>query len=193
MRGLLYNQIVVSEETLEKQHRDLLFGVRRSVRYHGRRQQFYETWNTLTSAFSVLFGSAAILSLLALTGSYSKQVTIAAAAVVTIMSTVDLVVGTVRKAQLHADLGRRFSELECKFVGELSPERLAECRNERIMIEADEPPQLRVVSVLTHNDLCLATGLDDFYHIPFWRRLLGQVVNLDPRPSPRSAMPSKTA
>ncbi|MEZ5366918.1 MAG: hypothetical protein R2748_32420 [Bryobacterales bacterium] len=119
----------------------------------------------LTSAVSLLFGSTAILSLLGLAGEMGKNATVAAAAIVTLFSTLDLVVGTVRKAQLHADLARRFSELECKAGDHFTHDRLTECRNERIMIEADEPPQLRVVSVLTHNDLCLAMGIDNFYEI----------------------------
>jgi len=173
---------VTSGNDLETEHRNLLFGIRRSVRYHSRRRQFYEAWNTLTSAVSVLFGSTAIAATFGMVSEEHRiLVTAVAAALVTLVSTLDLVVGTVRKAQLHADLGRRFSELECVAAEDSTYERLSECRKGRVMIEADEPPQLRVVSVLTHNELCRAIGRHDHvYDMPFWRRLVGQLINIDP-------------
>lgn len=47
----------------EKLH-ELLFGVRRSVRYHVKRQQFFDRLNGLTSFFNVVFGSAAVVALI---------------------------------------------------------------------------------------------------------------------------------
>jgi hypothetical protein len=84
---------------------DLLFDVRRSVRYHTRRRMFFDRWNLATNALSVIFGSATIYGVLSAGG---KELALASAALVTVMSSLNLVIGTTRMARLHEDLARRF-------------------------------------------------------------------------------------
>lgn len=43
---------------------NLLFGVRKSIRYHVRRRRFFENWNTVTMAVALIFSSAAVASIL---------------------------------------------------------------------------------------------------------------------------------
>ncbi len=171
------------DDQLDETLWNLRFGVRRSVRYHRRRRGFYEAWHTLSSGLSVLLATSVVLSLLKQAG----ELTVATPAViVAIVSTFDLIVGTTRKAQTHADLGRRFAELEKAMNSEPnpSPEQVADWRNSRLDIEADEPSQLRVVSVLSHNELCRAIGRDqEVYRVGLWRKAVGHFLNIDPRPT----------
>ena len=137
---------------------DLLFAARRSVRYHTRRSLFFDRLNLSASAVSVLFGSAAMAALL---GNAGQGWVMAAAGVVTLLSTINLVVGSTRMARLHADLARDFVALEKTIVSSEKDGQApapADWLAKRLDIEAEEPPVLRVLDTLCHNDLLRAMG-----------------------------------
>lgn len=136
---------------------ELLFGVRWSVRYHMRRQQFFERWHTITSATSVVFGSATVAFVLAEMGAAWIA---GGAIVVTFFSAIDLVVGTSRMARHHNDLARRFIGVEKSMaeVAEPHEEDVRRFTGERLTIESDEPPVLRNLDILCHNELMRAQG-----------------------------------
>ncbi len=137
-----------------------LFGVRRSVRYHQRRQSYFEACHTFIAALQVIFGSSAVAAILSNSGIW---VGVSLAAVPPLLASVDLVFGTSRRATLHASLGRRFSQLEADMVphevdsSTLGSDGLTRFQQRRLSIEADEPPKLRVVDLLSHNDLVRST------------------------------------
>lgn len=141
---------------LEKTRYKLLFGVRRSIRYHLRRRAFFETWNTLTNVVALLFGSAAIGG----TIKGYELLAIASGALVTFFSAVNLVIGTTRKARVHEEFGRRFFALEREMVeaGNYGAAALATFVGLRLEIEADEPPILKVLDCICHNELARAMG-----------------------------------
>jgi len=62
---------------LEKHN--LLFGVRRSIRYHARRRSFFDRYDLFTNAVAVIFGSATIYAVFS---SINKEWAVAAAAVI---------------------------------------------------------------------------------------------------------------
>lgn len=143
------------------ERRRLLFGVRRSVRYHSRRRQFFDRYRLWTSALSIIFGSATIYLALS---SLDPRYTVAAAAVVTVLSGVDLVIGSARMARLHEDLYRQFINLEQKIISvsesEFTEQDLKHLSSERLTIEANEPPIKRVLDATCHNELLRALGYD---------------------------------
>jgi hypothetical protein len=154
----------------------LLFGVRRSVRYHRRRERFFDAWGKFTSAVNVIFGSAAVTAIL---GSH-PHLGIAAGIVVAVMSTVDLVVGSSTSARNHSDLARRFIELEAKIERASADASLAEFKEGRLEIEGDEPPVLRTLDAICHNELAKSMGRDDqIYKVGFFRRRLAQFISFD--------------
>jgi hypothetical protein len=155
-----------------------LFAVQRSIKYHTRRQGFYDSWNNVTNAASILLGAGTVAALahkLPLADVLSFLFPIA----ITIFSTLNLVWGTSRKARMHNDLHRRFVDLERKMVS----------RTE-VDIEADEPPIMFVVSVLCHNEVVRANGAGEYYAVPLWQRWLGQFWAF---PDARFAPPRKNA
>lgn len=172
-----------------------LFGVRRSVRYHQRRQSYFESWHGCIAAVQVVSGSSAIAALVA-EGAALNSVGIYLAAVPPLLAAVDLVFGTTRRATLHASLGRQFSQLEADMVSHeddresVTQGELAGFKRRRLAIQADEPPKLRVVDLLSHNDIVRGTYTHgQVYRIGPTRKLLGHVldVNVDkalsnPRP-----------
>lgn len=151
---------MVDQNNLEDRLHELLFGVRRSVRYHMRRQQFFERWHIVTSATSVIFGSATVALIISKMGA---GWIVATAVVVTVFSAIDLVVGTSRAAHLHNDLARRFIDLEKKIIKECTPTEamLYSLTSDRLSIEADEPPIFRNLDILCHNELLRAMGQRD--------------------------------
>ena len=165
-------------ERLEEEFRKLLFGVRRSVRYHARRRRFYERIHDWVLFVAVSSGSATVVAFGSeLTARLPDWVKMAVPAVVTVAALADLVVGSMRKASLHSDLGRRFIALERRLVAagsSPSEPALVEATQERLAIESDEPPALRVLDTLCHNELLRAMGYpaSEFVRVTAVQRLL---------------------
>lgn len=135
-------------DDLEDRWHNLLFGVRRSIRYHQRRRAFFDRLDQLSNMLSVILGSTAIYGVL---GDDAKDVALIASALVTVMASINLVVGCSRRAREHADFARQFIELEKRMIGKASEERLHEVTEARLSIEAGEPPVLHVLNVICHN------------------------------------------
>ena len=165
----------MNPENLNNDWHTLLFGVRRSVRYHEKRERFFHRLNRVVLFLNVAFGSAAVVAALSELG-HGWIVTFSA--LVAVASALDLAVDTGNRARLHADLRRRFVALESAMIGEEpDQERLARFTRERLAIEQDEPPVLRALDVLCHNELvrALGYGRQHEHALPFWRRWLAQV------------------
>ena len=66
-------------------------------------------------------------------------------------------------ARLHVGLSRDFIELERSLLraeDHLTREEFRELRGRRLEIKAGEPPPLRVLDVICHNELARAMGYD---------------------------------
>ena len=176
-------------QNLDERTYDLLFDIRRSVRYHTHRRRFYEGWNMLTVALSVLGGSSA--AALAL-GGPGVRWAVAAAAFVAPVGTLDLVIGTARRANQHTHLAQQFITPEQQFAHgrNLSDEEHEELVRKRLAIEAGEPPVLRLPDMLCYLEVLRSPGDQGERHrIPSWRRVaahffsqLQYVRELNPQP-----------
>jgi hypothetical protein len=181
------------EKALQANFDELLFSVRRSIRYHVKRQQFFDGLISSTNFCNVVFGSAAVLAFLRGNVPQSQALTttdwvgVWAAALVTILSSIELVVGYARKSRQHERLSSRFIELEKKMIfkrnnAEFSDNDLAAMIGERLTIEAEEPPPKLVLDSICHNELCRAEDLEqkEFIVITRQQRWLAQYFDLDP-------------
>jgi hypothetical protein len=159
---------------------NLLFGIRRSIRYHSRRVQFFNRLNVTKSVTSLIFSSTSIITLLQQWNSFYPIFT---AAIVALFSAVDLVLNTNKKVRLHEDLIRRFINLEkdIELADNLSEDQLRQFKSKRLDIEADEPPPLRVLDVLCHNELARSMGYgeDQFAKVAWYQRCLAQIVDIN--------------
>lgn len=172
-------------ERLADQHHSLLFGVRRSARYHLRRRRFFELWHATTNFIGIVSGSAAVVAVV-------KDFPMLAAllgVLVAVASAFDLVIGTAETARKHSDLAARFILLEKEIVlaGDPTEANLRAHTAKRLEIEADEPPTLRTLDRLCHNDLCRAMGEppESFKRIPWYQRRLAQLISFEP-PYPKT-------
>lgn len=167
-------------EELDEKTYDLLFGIRRSVRYHNHRRRFYEIWNSITVAAAMVGGSSAVAAFLVDVAEGWSWLPVGLAAAVALLGAVDLAVGTLRCAYLHGDLARRFISLEQRFAHgrSLEDDEHEELTRARLGIEADEPPPLRLLDVMCHFELRRSLG-DTAIHpaIPWPRRKLAYCMS----------------
>jgi hypothetical protein len=142
-------------EELEDRWHGMLFGVRRSIRYHQRRRAFFDRLDQLSNVIALIFGSAALYGVL---GKDADRVAVVASAIVTVMASINLVVGSSKRARDHADFARQFIGLEKCMIGKASEERLHEVTEKRLTIEASEPPVLHILNIICHNEQMRAMG-----------------------------------
>ena len=150
---------------MKESYDDVLFGVRRSVRYHSRRRGFFERLRNLAQGMNVLSGTAAAATAVAVMGNLLPPWSIAVVGLfVVAFSLADVVVGFSRKATVYTDLMRRFINLEQRMVAEgegCTDSELAAMISERLSIEADEPDVLHWLNTLCHNELARSMGHGD--------------------------------
>ena len=161
---------------------DLLFNVRRSIRYHEKRQNFYEGCYKFVLFVGFFSGPAFIL----IKGSdmpdwyiYIPSVT------VSILTGISLVYSWHQKALLHIDLKREFISLEIELEAgrkNPTPELIEAVTTKMLHAEAKEPPILRVLNIVCHNELGLAMGYQqkDLYRIRFYQRALKHFIDWNP-------------
>lgn len=142
----------------DRGRRDLIFDIRRSVRYHTKRRQFFGRLGKFIKVFTVIGGLGTVTTLLTKAG---ELWTLAYGTLAGISSIIDLVIGTDEMARLHSDLAREFITLERRMVlagNEITDKQLAEFIDQRLEIESKEPPVLHVLNVICHNELAKAMG-----------------------------------
>ena len=142
-------------------HWTLLWGVRRSIRYHRRRERWLDAVDRACAFAIAVFGASALASLL--TGINPALLTVAAA-ITAAAGALQLAFGPARQARLHSNLARDFVDLERAMAraGEDLPEHeRREFEARRLEIESREPPVLRVLDAMCHDELATALGIDD--------------------------------
>lgn len=160
----------------------LLFGVRRSARYHAHRVRFFDQAGKSVRILAGVAGIGTITTLLASIGDWATH---GLAASVAFFSAVDVVLDFTAKARLHADLYRRFIDLEKRIVGNragMTEDLLAELTNARLSLEQEEPPILTILDCVCHNELVKAMDCNDseLVRLTFAQRLLADVLDWKP-------------
>ncbi len=168
----------MEEETpdLADRWHEMLFGIRRSIRYHQRRRSFFDRLDQGSNMLSVIFGSAAIYGILE--RDY-QAVALVASALVTVLASINLVVGSAQRARAHSDFARRYIELEKRMLGCPGEQALQQVSADRLGIEAEEPPVLHVLNAICHNEMMRAMGYkkDELAKIGWFQRLVAQLFD----------------
>ena len=156
----------------------LLFAVRKSIRYHDHRRNFYlktESWMTFAS---LVFGSAAAVNALSQSG--VEWIGWAAPGLVAVLSAASLAIRASRKAALHSDLCSRFARLEQSFLGPLSPAGIDKIEAERLDIEISEPITLQALNRTCHNEVLRSENrFDKLEPLGLHHRLLKNLLRFD--------------
>ncbi|POA25649.1 MULTISPECIES: hypothetical protein [unclassified Pseudomonas] len=148
----------MDEAELQRRWEGLLFAVRRSSRYHQRRRGFFDRLDRTSNVASMVFGSAAFVGVLQ--GDDLKKLALWASAGLAVLAAVNLVMGSAVRARDHSDFMRKYNELEQRMLQPASEELLLSITADRLSIEANEPPVLRVLDCICHNDQLRAEGGD---------------------------------
>ncbi len=170
---------IISSVMANEGFHELLFGVRRSIRYHSRRQAFFEGVDRCTDFILLLLGSGAV----ALALQDHKTFTLAAGFGVAGISGLKLVFSFGVKASRHAQFVKDFTRLEKQLHPGASDETVAAVAKERLDIEAAEPPVRRVLDVICHNELLVAMGYDaktlqqEWVRLTWFQRLTANLFN----------------
>lgn len=153
---------------------ELLTDIRRSKRYHDYRRSFYSKLNDFGIFLSVVMGIY-VLGFLSQLEEWHwwlgvfPVVSLVISLFLTIFHVAD-------KSTLHAELRRRFSELELRVENEDEP--LDTLRNERLHIEMDEPKILRNLDTRCHNEIAISLGMESqTYHLTFLQKLFAQLFD----------------
>lgn len=160
---------------------ELLFDVRRSVRYHNHRRQFFDTLGNITRFLTIISGGGVIAFSAAKTQEATPILICGAAA--SLLAAIDLVLGLSIRAREHFDLSKRFIRVEQTMVeigDDPTEANFKENAKARLEIEADEPPVYRLLDVWCYNELLRASGHDEkeMYVLNFWQRNLRHFCNL---------------
>ena len=151
-------------DTQEKEGWDLLFDVRRSVRYHVRRQRHYEFLHRIVLFASLILSSFTVAAIAEAIGtSWPIWLKLLPAAMVSVLAGIDLVVGSTEKSWRHSNLARQFIKLERRLDSSspnLTEKLIRDVRDKRLKIESTEPPALRVLDTLCRNELMRAMGYE---------------------------------
>ena len=125
-----------------------------------RRRQFFDQVGFLTSFLTVISGGATV------TVSFNPEpehriLIIIFGSLVAFFSAIDLIIGCSKTAREHNDLAREFLGLQREITlagSEISEKQLSEFIGKRLEIEEEEPPKLRVLDILCHNELIKSSG-----------------------------------
>lgn len=135
----------------------LWFGINRSVRFHRKRQVFYESLDTWSDIALVLMGSGVVA--LAVQDRYGLQPLVGIAVVAT--SILKLKLGFGRRAGVHDRLVYAFTRLQKELESTDYDEVIHRIYLERVDLEESEPPTMRGLDVICHNELLVSIGRDD--------------------------------
>ena len=165
-------------------YRDLLFDVRRSVRYHIRRQKFFRNFHRIVLFSSLILGSWTLVALAEAVGtSWPLWLKVLPAAIVSVLAGIDLVAMSTEKSWQHSNLARQFIKLERRMVSgsaDLDEELIRGLEGKRLKIEAAEPPVLRVLDTLCYNEMKRAMGYkkDEMIEVSILQRLCAPFFDL---------------
>lgn len=168
--------MITTRDPLEAEYDDLLFAVRRSVRYHRHRESFLDRIHQFSVLLTAVAGSATFTTLLAELPAPWSWVPLVTASVTALAGATELVFGPARAARRHDSLAVSFLALEKDLLRagrSLTPEVFVELQSRRLDLEVVEPPVYRVLDAVCHDELVTALGVDPSQrsNVTRWQRL----------------------
>lgn len=148
----------------------VMFNVAVSFNYHRKRQRFFDLADKITKAATVLAGAS-------LLGEPVRQHLPLAAGAITGLGLLSLVFSYGDRKQAHKELAEAFMHLQAQIeqVGrsDFTDVQLAGWQADLARLCSREPPTLRALVTICHNEQAIATGqLDHVHPLPWHHRLL---------------------
>lgn len=164
---------------LSDENYNLLFDIRRSIRYHERRKAFFYRIQSLVSFFAIVMAGVVIMD--AVKDGVTPRWMIWVGVFAAVLSTLDLVIGFSKKADFHSKLQEKFADLEIDIItGPSSGDVWLEYQKRRLIIEKDEPATYYAIDGLCRNELLMADRFSPeedsahFAKINFFQKMTAQ-------------------
>jgi hypothetical protein len=151
------------------------FNIMMSIRYHMKRQHFFSRFHRVVSILTIAFSTAAFASILNQVG-----VALYASATVVLLQSIDLFVDSRKSTELHNDLRRSYLILYKELLKHdnhmLTDKQSRNIRAKISEIEMDEPPIMRALLELSHNDVVKATNSknENMIEVSWFKRITSQ-------------------
>ena len=163
----------------------VLYRVELSGLYHQKRERFFDFCDRGAKVVSIVGGSAALYKV------GTDEVVAVAAAVITVVSALSLVLGFGEKARRHAELSRNFKQVQAEMlrVGEreYTEANVQDWEARVTLLEASEPAALGVLVRICQNELAAVKPGSMPRKVGWWRWPLAHLLDL-----PLPADPSTT-
>jgi len=148
------NSDELETDYLWKRRHAVLYRVELSALYHQKRERFFDFCDRGAKVVSIVGGSAALYKL------GVDEVVAVAAAAITVVSALSLVLGFGEKARRHSELARNFKQVQAEMlrVGErdYTEDNLRDWEARVALLEATEPASLGVLVRICQNELAAA-------------------------------------
>lgn len=159
---------------------DASFGINKCRRYHGKLRDFYQAAYNYTTGANAFGASGAFVAVL---GSID-WLAASLSGIVALASLFDSIFKYENRARVHHELCNRFTRLAAELETlPATPENLAAVRAKRLLIEADEPGEKRLVERMAANEECRARGIPEAMIIQLSRpqRFFGYIATFGMR------------
>lgn len=158
------------------------FDVHKFMRYHAKRRSFFDDCNNLNRAASAISAAGVIVSIAG--GFYVAA--IIAAALLAILSSVDLVVDFSRRGRVHDSLYRDFCELAANLeeTRAFDEQDIRTFTARKLRIETTQPTAKGVQVVICANEILAGQGYNYKYRVRWWQRAFSHFFSLPPHDFP---------
>jgi hypothetical protein len=149
--------MAVSEE-LSAQREDVRFHVVRNIIYHSARRRALETVNRVMTFIVILLGTATASGAMKIFGAGPEVNALVLGGLVTVLASLQLVYGFAVRAKDHEILQRDYYRLLAELDRKTQPdeETIANWRGRLAEIGSAEPPVMRALDAVSHNEAAQA-------------------------------------
>ena len=158
---------------------ELLFSVQMSIRYHSKRQGFFEGADQVSNFLLLVFSSAVVAAALK---DWPDSTSIVIGIGIAATTSMRIAFRVARRAALHSYFVAEYTNLERELRYMDDEDEIASVWDSRLIIESEEPPTLINLSKVCHNEVIASQGLDLSYILPLSKpqRFLAPIWDLNP-------------
>lgn len=171
----------MTEDIYQDKKNEIVFKIEKSIRYHCSRKRFFIYLHNWTTFLATISGTATFAAVLAQT---PQAIQLILASMTAIFSMADLIISSPAKAREYDDIARRFFALEKRMLQLKGTDLndLTQIEIDILDIESDEPPILRTLNAICHNEAIQALGLNQNAMVPVgcFQRICRHIWDLRP-------------
>lgn len=150
------------------------FGVNKSRRYHAKLRDFYQSAYNYTVGFNAFAASGAFVAVIG----WQPLIAVPLSGIVALASLFESIFKYENRARRHTELCVRFTRLAAEIETlPATPENLAYVKSQRLLIEAEEPDEKRLVELMASNEEARSRGVPEsrLQPLTWWQCKLGYV------------------